>query len=181
MFCEKNLPSLFFLQVNLSGAGGNTVKMPRTMTTTTLTAQQLQQLANSRGQIISPALTSALRAGNVNPRTQFITTRPAAAGQTMLRAQQTASQRPALIQQQGHPRQQTIALQPQVRGQLGQAGAGQQIVVQAGGPGQPAGLTRQLVMTHQRQGGQILQVSQGGQIVVSQSGQIIINPPSSKS
>ena len=100
----------------------------------------------------------------------------------MLRAQQP--QRPALIQQQGQPRQQTIALQPQVRGQLGAAG-GQQIVVQAaGGPGQPAGLTRQLVMAHQRQGGQILQVSQGGQhhqIVVSQGGQIIINPPSSKS
>merc|ERR1712062_104281 len=54
-------------QVNLAG-------IPRPMATTTLTSQQLQQLANSRGQLFSSALQSALRGVAVNAQGQRTTT-----------------------------------------------------------------------------------------------------------
>lgn len=113
-------------QVSLAGSG---MQLPRTMATTTLTAQQLQQLAASRGQVLSSALQSALRGGGLGARAQLIA-RPAAAaaagqaqmtttvaaaaaaGQTMLRPQ-TLAQTTGLVQSSVRtaPQQPTIALQ----------------------------------------------------------------------
>jgi len=122
-------------QVNLAG-------IPRTMTTTTLTAQQLQQLTGARsGQVFSTAaIQNALRANAavVGQRTQLIT-RPAtaqsaaaaaaAAAQaqaTMLRPQTIAASQVQAISQAGQRGAPTIALQRP----LGAAGA-------AGGTAQP--------------------------------------------
>lgn len=88
--------------------GGGTVQLPPRAVTTTLTAQQLQQL--SRGQVLSSALHNALR-GN-SPRAQIVT-RPAqgitaqglAAGQQILRTQAGLPQQP-----QARLQQPTIAI-----------------------------------------------------------------------
>ncbi|XP_059081922.1 vacuolar protein sorting-associated protein 72 homolog [Tigriopus californicus] len=83
--------------------GGGTVQLPPRAVTTTLTAQQLQQL--SRGQVLSSALHNALR-GN-SPRAQIVT-RPSqgitaqglAAGQQILRTQTGLTQQPQTRLQQ---------------------------------------------------------------------------------
>ncbi|CAB4059366.1 VPS72 [Lepeophtheirus salmonis] len=181
---------------------GNTLQLPRTVATTTLTAQQLQQLAASRGQVLTSALHTALRTGSLAQRggTHLIATRP---GQqtTLLRPQQQGVRQAPTIALQRPVRAQTISLQPatgRAAGQIimGQAvtsasnvsSPGRQIVVAAGagGTGTALNSSRQIVMTHGgQQVRQVLQVTgQGGQqhqIVVSQGGQIILNPPNSKS
>ena len=55
-----------YFQINLAG-------IPRTMATTTLTSQQLQQLANSRS-MLPPALQTALRGVGINAQGQRTTT-----------------------------------------------------------------------------------------------------------
>ena len=116
--------SYFFLllQVNLAG-------IPRTMATTTLTSQQLQQLANSKGQLFSSALQSALRGVAVNAQGQRTTTqliaRPAPASGTVVTGaaavaaigssaqgiHTTAMLRPQQAAQPRQPHTATIALQ----------------------------------------------------------------------
>ena len=104
--------------------------IPRTMATTTLTSQQLQQLANSRGQLFSSALQSALRGVAVNAQGQRTTTqliaRPAPTSGTVVTGaaavaaigsssaqgiHTTAMLRPQQATQPRQPHTATIALQ----------------------------------------------------------------------
>lgn len=80
-------------------------QIPRSMTATTLTAQQLQQLTSSRGQVLPAALQNALR--GASPR-QALTRSPStpvgAQAQTMLRGSTVHTVGPRMTQP-------TIALQ----------------------------------------------------------------------
>ena len=90
-------------QVNLAG-------IPRTMTTTTLTAQQLQQLTGARSGQVFSSIQNALRANAVvGQRAQLITRPASSTTSTMLRPQTITGQVAAINQQQARPP--TIALQ----------------------------------------------------------------------
>ena len=114
------------------------------MATTTLTSQQLQQLANSRGQLFSSALQSALRGVAVNAQGQRTTTqliaRPAPAsgtvvtgaaaiaaigsspGQGLHTTAMLRSQQPSAQQRQPHTA--TIALQRPIGVSVASTGSG---------------------------------------------------------
>lgn len=174
------------MKVNLSG----TVQLPRTMATTTLTAQQLQQLAASRGQVLSSALQSALRGGNITQRTQLIA-RPATAStssstqQTVLRPQTVslAVSQPSQLTATaaGQPRPSTIAIQRPMTTTVGSpiavAVAGGQTAVTRTIALQPQQRTSSYVVSQSAAGRQQIVVASGAQagvprqIVMTQGGQ----------
>lgn len=169
------LPTQPMQTVKIGGHAAQ-VQLPRAMGTTTLTAAQLQQIANR-----SPTLQNALRAssaavaGTGGTRAQLVTTRPPPAAsspaqQTMLRPQ-GGQIRTALPRQAGpnavltNRPQRTLASPIVIQQSAAAATAGgsggsnsrgqQQIVVAGSGQhGQQGGsLTRQIVMTHPGGGG----------------------------